>query len=378
MKIDIQVVSDIARSPRVMQVEGMFDVPPSKRVELAWSVDLPVEERPWNVGLIVGPSGCGKTTMARHLFGQELAKTFTWNGAGSLLDDFPASLGIKDIVGLLSSVGFSSPPSWVRPFHVLSNGEQFRVTLARMLAELPDLAVVDEFTSVVDRTVAQIGSCALAKTVRRRNQKFVAVTCHEDVEEWLQPDWVYRPAEQRFAWRSLQRRPEIPLVIHRVVASTAWKLFKRHHYLTSHIHAGAVAFVAFWNERPVAFDAWLPFVGRLKDERLGRRGHRTVCLPDYQGCGIGAALFATIASMWTGLGYRSFSKTGHPAEIAARLRSDKWKMTSGPSQSSGDNKNSALGRSMGRSRATTRLTASFEYVGTPMPAEQAKALLASW
>lgn len=66
-------------------------------------------------------------------------------------------MGIKDIVGLLSSVGFSSPPSWVRPFRVLSTGEQFRVTMARTLAEMPDLAVVDEFTSVVDRTVARPG-----------------------------------------------------------------------------------------------------------------------------------------------------------------------------------------------------------------------------
>ena len=43
-------------------------------------------------------------------------------------------------------------------------------------------AVFDEYTSVVDRTVAQIGTAALAKTVRARGQQFVAVTCHEDVD----------------------------------------------------------------------------------------------------------------------------------------------------------------------------------------------------
>src|SRR4029077_5021989 len=66
------------------------------------------------------------------------------------------------------------------------------------------LIVMDEFTSVVDRTVAQIGSAALAKTVRQRGQKFIAVTCHEDVEDWLQPDWVYRPAPNFFAWGGFQ------------------------------------------------------------------------------------------------------------------------------------------------------------------------------
>ena len=41
---------------------------------------------------------------------------------------------IKDIVALLSAVGFASPPAWLRPFHVLSTGQQFRVTLALLLA----------------------------------------------------------------------------------------------------------------------------------------------------------------------------------------------------------------------------------------------------
>ena len=87
----------------------------------------------------------------------------------------------------MSSVGFSSPPSWVRPYHVLSNGEQFRVDIARTLSEKPQLAIVDEFTSVVDRTVAQIGSSAIQKTVRRRGQKFIAVSCHYDIVKWLEP-----------------------------------------------------------------------------------------------------------------------------------------------------------------------------------------------
>lgn len=359
MIADITVTTDVIRSPRVLQTEGLFDIAPTKRAELRWHCELPIEERDWNVGLIVGPSGCGKTTLARRLFADQLEHRFQWHGDRSILDGFPDAMGVKEIIELLSSVGFSSPPSWLRPFHVLSNGEQFRVTLARLLAELPDLAVVDEFTSVVDRTVAQIGSAALAKTVRRRGQRFVAVTCHEDVEEWLQPDWVFRPSEQRFTWRCLQRRPALDLQINRVHHS-AWRLFKHHHYLTASINPASFCFVAFWHGRPVAFDAWLPFFGKLKDSRPARRGHRTVCLPDYQGVGIGNALFSYAASLWRGLGYRAFSNTGHPAEIAHRLRSPLWKLTRAPSRT-------ARGRhSIDRARASNRLTASFEYVGPPL------------
>src|SRR5207248_3204768 len=172
-------------TPRVQQVRGMFDLPAAKISRLAWDVRLPLEEKLWHIGLIVGPSGCGKTTIARHLF-PEMEQHFDLVerlALGSVVDAFPDDMPIKDIVTLLSAVGFASPPAWLRPFHVLSTGQQFRVSLALLLARAPagGRIVFDEYTSVVDRTVAQIGSAALAKIVRQRGQQFIAVTCHEDV-----------------------------------------------------------------------------------------------------------------------------------------------------------------------------------------------------
>jgi energy-coupling factor transporter ATP-binding protein EcfA2 len=372
MKALVSVGSDVIRSPRVIQAEGIFDIPPNKRSELTWDVDLPVEEKPWNVGLIVGPSGSGKSTVARHLFKDYIDRKFAWPSDRSILDAFPAEMGIKDVIGILSSVGFSSPPSWLRPFGVLSNGEQFRVTMARLLAESGDeLAVVDEFTSLVDRTVAQIGSCAIAKTVRRRGQRFVAVTCHEDVEPWLQPDWVYRPAEQRFAWRCLQRRPDVTLRIQRVHHS-AWRLFKQHHYLSQDINKAATCFVAFWGETPVAFVAWLPFFGKLKDERHARRSHRTVCLPDYQGIGIGNAVFSYTASVWAGMGLRAFSNTAHPAEVKNRAASPLWRMTKAPAMTAKGH------HAIDLTRASSRMMAAFEYIGPPLDRALAEKLLETW
>src|SRR5688572_6410504 len=68
----ITVSTPIVDSPRVAQVMGLFDLPPDKTARLEWDVDLPLGERPWNLGLVVGPSGCGKTTLARHLFADAL------------------------------------------------------------------------------------------------------------------------------------------------------------------------------------------------------------------------------------------------------------------------------------------------------------------
>jgi ABC-type molybdenum transport system ATPase subunit/photorepair protein PhrA len=366
--INIVRQSDIVRTPRVMQLEGIFDVPPSERSAEQWTVnlDLPAE---WNIGLIVGPSGSGKTTIARELFGDYMISGFEWSHDKSIVDDFPRDMSIKDITDLLSSVGFSSPPSWVRPFHVLSNGEQFRVNMARTLAENKELAVMDEFTSVVDRTVAQIGSAAIAKTVRRRKQRFIAVSCHYDIAEWLEPDWIYQPATNEFASGRYLQRPEISLTVKRV-HSDAWQLFRKHHYLNMELHKASRCFVAFWNDTPVAFTAVLHFP-HPKDPRM-KREHRTVCLPDFQGVGIGNAMSAYIGSVVKGIGFRFFSITSHPAMIRARAKSALWKMTKAPSYQAWDmaaRRHAALVKWSSRKRE--RITSSFEYIGAALPKDEA-------
>ncbi len=370
--MQIVVETTVHRSPRVQQLRGLFDLPSERTSRLEWSVELPLDERPWNLGLITGPSGCGKSTIAQHLWPEALARCgqLAWPTDRAVVDAFPASLSIKEIAELLSAVGFSSPPAWLRPFAVLSTGQRFRVELARLLAEAlvaPDRWIVlDEYTSVVDRTVAQVGSAAVARAVRRKGLRFVAVTCHDDVLDWLQPDWVYRPAEGEFIWRRLQRRPPIVLEVRRCSARQ-WRLFAPHHYLSHSLAGGAVCFLASWRERPVAFSAWLPFVGA---GRPTRREHRTVTLPDFQGVGIGQALSGLIASLWRGLGYRAVSTTTHPGLIAARQRSPYWVMRRAPSLAAGRES-----RLPSLTHATTRLTAGFEYTGPALPRRLARLLL---
>src|ERR1700684_4066039 len=200
MKLTISRITAIARSARVLQLEGLFDVPPSQQSESTWDIQLPIEGFDWQIGLIVGPSGSGKSTLAREAFSDVpfiSANTgFEWPDDKAVVDGFPTELSIKEVTGALSSVGFSSPPAWLRPFRCLSTGEQFRATLARALCDPAPMVVVDEFTSVVDRTVAQIGSAAVAKAIRRiPGKRVVCVTCHYDVEEWLCPDLTLQRAK---------------------------------------------------------------------------------------------------------------------------------------------------------------------------------------
>ena len=364
-RITIVRESKIIKTPRVMQLEGIFDVPPSNKSAEEWQVEFELPQD-WNVGLIVGASGSGKTTVARELFGDHIVNGFEWSHDKSILDDFPKEMSIKEISDLLSSVGFSSPPSWVRPFHVLSNGEQFRVNMARVLAENKTLAVVDEFTSVVDRTVAKIGSAAIQKTVRRRNQKFIAVSCHYDIAEWLEPDWIYQPATNEFAGGRLLRRPEINLEVRRV-HSDAWRLFRKHHYLNTSINTSSVCFCAFIGNVPVAFTAVLHFPHPHRKNI--KREHRTVCLPDYQGIGIGNAMSGYIGALCKGLGFAYMSQTSHPAMIRARARSKNWKIIR--STDFIKSKHSETSQMKTWKVSTERYTTSFEYIGQALPHDEA-------
>ncbi len=231
----------IDETPRVLPVRGLFDLAAEKTSRVEWDIDAPVHDAPWSIGLITGPSGCGKSTLARHLFPAPALWADAlppWPGHQSVLDGFPEALSVKDVTELLGSVGFSSPPAWLRPHHALSTGQRFRCDLARLLSLLGDAPrVFDEYTSVVDRVVAQIGSAAVAKAVRSRGLRFIAVTCHEDVEDWLQPDWVLRPADGTFTRRRLRRRPPIHLEVARC-GSQVWRLFAPHHYLSHALAAG--------------------------------------------------------------------------------------------------------------------------------------------
>ncbi len=158
---------------------------------------LPIEDFPWQIGAIVGRSGTGKTTIAKQLFPQEYIRGFEY-GAETILDDFPQNLTTAQITEALCSVGFASPPDWLKPYAHLSQGEKMRVDVARALLLAEKRIVFDEFTSVIDRDIAHIACMAISKSVRKSGKQFIAVTCHYDVIDWLEPDWVLNTDDMSF------------------------------------------------------------------------------------------------------------------------------------------------------------------------------------
>ena len=337
MQIETKNQCPVFDSFRVRQIAGMFDLPFEEQSAEEFSVEIPGREEPWQIGLIVGPSGSGKTTVARKAFGdaaldKNLKNPWPQNSA---VIDAVGDADIHTITSTLTAVGFSSPRAWLRPYHVLSNGEKFRCDLARLLLAarhtgfpLPQgmqnekIAVMDEFTSVVDRTVAKVCSAALARAIRSETIKtrFVAVSCHYDILEWLCPDWVVDMAQQSLA-RGRLCRPRLAIQIHRC-RTDMWSRFSRHHYLNHNLPAGARCWAGVLNGQPIAFAAVAPVVGFAGHRRFSR----IVVLPDYQGIGVGSAFRDAVANLEAARCQRLSLITSHPAMIRSCQKSPRWKL----------------------------------------------------
>jgi ABC-type lipoprotein export system ATPase subunit len=346
----------IADSFRVKQIRGMFDYQ-AESVRHEWDSALPIENRSWRIGVIVGGSGSGKTTLAREAFpSMTYHEQSQWDDSLAVIDSIADDVETKEIVAAFNAVGFSSPPHWLKPFNHLSNGQKFRVELARCILTNNSGTIFDEFTSVVDRDVAKIGCAAISKALRKKESPpFIAVSCHYDILDWLDPDWVFDVTTQRFEWRGRRRFPEIKLDVHQTTTA-AWSMFREHHYLDHHIHKAAQCFVALWNDKPVAFCSVLHFPH--PSTKLFKREHRTVVLPDFQGVGIGNRLSEFVASYFTGKGFRFVSTTSAPSMMKHRGKSPLWRCGRfGHASKATHTQKTHQGSS------SRRISAGFEYIG---------------
>lgn len=278
---------------------------------------LPSIPSEFGIGLIVGPSGSGKSSLLKT-FGAEAV--VDWSADMAICSHFKDA---EDAQRRLSAVGLNSIPAWMRPYHVLSTGEKFRADLARRLVRG---AVIDEFTSVIDRNVAKACSHALRRYCNSEGLTgIVLASCHHDIVPWLQPDWVFDTGTGRLTGRGLERRPTIRLEVV-PCSNEAWAMFSQHHYLSHKLNPAARCWIALWNDTPVGFVSALAFPnGNFKN---AWREHRTVVLPDYQGLGLGVRISDAVAQMFVDQGCRYFSKTSHPRMGGYRNASWRWRPTS--------------------------------------------------
>lgn len=325
--MEITLKNKIKNDKYTNYVYDKFDIQNREETEVSVNFSLgEAKNFDWNIGVIYGSSGSGKTTILKQL--GNLSKS-VFDSSKSLISNFDW-LEPSEASRLLSSIGLSSVPTWLRPFHLLSNGEQFRAELAYKIGRAKDgeVVLIDEFTSVVDRDVAKSMSYAIQKYLRKHNKRMVVASCHYDIMEWLTPDWICSPQKNGGALERGQwlrgSRPNIELQVSRVESST-WDLFKEHHYLTENANKNCKFLLFTWNEKPVGI------VAMINQPRKGCPNgfaiSRVVVLPDFQGLGLGVTLSEKSSAMFKDMGGKIYIKTVHPALGEYFNKSEDWRAT---------------------------------------------------
>ena len=324
--MEIVLKSNVNRDKYTDYIQEHFDLAVSDVAEVRIPNNLNLSKlgSEWNIGVICGASGSGKSTIL-HSLGEITAVEFDNNKP--LISNFEP-MTPQEASSILCAMGLASVPTWIRPYSSLSNGERYRAEVAKRISfNRGGVILVDEYTSVVDRNVAKSMSNALQKYIRKEKKQIILATCHYDILEWLQPDWIYDLNKGGALEKGdcLRQRPQISLSVYRTKPDT-WNIFKKHHYMTEEMNKSASCFVFSWEKQLVAFVGVLPQPSGYFDKAV--RGTRTVVLPDFQGLGIGSRITDFIASIYKQAGYRYFTKTVNPKLGEYRNHSKKWKTTS--------------------------------------------------
>lgn len=273
--------------------------------------------------LIVGTSGSGKSTILRSL-GTDRVLRISHNQ--TVIENFSSAQRGEE---LLLACGLRSIPAWFRSPATLSNGEYHRFEMAVSLDQ--DISIIDEFTSVVDRDTAKSLALSIRQFYDRTGTEapLYIASCHRDIVDWLDPEWVYdtdlQVLENRRLPFRLGTRPTLTLTI-KSTSVDYWRYFSKYHYLDTAISKSAHYYVLLLGDKPVGFHAAIHSTNR--DIHSYWRGHRTVILPEFQGMGIGTRFSDAIAEIYVSRGLRYFSKTAHPSFGEHREKSPLWRPTS--------------------------------------------------
>jgi GNAT superfamily N-acetyltransferase len=156
----------------------------------------------------------------------------------------------------------------------------------------------------------------------------VLLSCHYDILDWVQPDWVFDTGSGKFLRGSLWRRPRLEVELWQT-NWRHWPVFEPHHYLKLPHMIAATNYVATVNGELVAHVGVSTRAG-MKEARACR----LVVMPQWQGAGVGLRFLDAVCELWR-TGQNRYNKpmltlfhTSHPGLATALRRSNSWTQVS--------------------------------------------------
>lgn len=366
---ELTLSSKVKNTYYVQRAADSVDLDVAKKLTHHMRVRADVESA-FNVAVIVGNSGSGKSTLARHIWGTDWERTLL-DPTQSVIDQFPDSMSYDQRVDLLCAAGLTAPVCWIQPAGTLSNGQQARAEVALQLASDRECVIIDEWTSVVDRDVAKVMSHSVQKLARRLNKQVVLLSCHRDIVEWIDPDWIIDCDRQEYTdRRSLCRRSprstQLVFRTHRLNSTRSWSGFSRYHYLTERLPGGhQLCYGLFLGEQQIGFILYSNYVAHTRKRReqglpMMMHANRIVIHPDYCGFGLGSRFLNETAQDVLNQGYDVRIKLSSRSLSKQLLRDRSWQIKSVRRNIFNVWQGSGLGERQGRQYVKTYC---FKYLG---------------
>lgn len=330
---DLTLSSDVHDSFRCRKAANSLDINIDAKSVHHFQVEADLETD-YNIGVIVGASGSGKSTLAQHIWGKHCFDTMLKTDL-PVIDQFDKKYSYDDCARMLTGIGLSSVPCWIRPAYTLSNGQKCRAEIALQLSRTDrGVNAIDEWTSVVDRTVAKVMSHCIQKHARKMKKRIVLLTCHYDVLDWLNPDWVIDCNKQQYTdrrclQRTFKRKEKLKFDI-RDIGRRSWKYFAKYHYLTEKLPGGHIElFGLFHGHDQIGFQCFANYVPYRKAHKIRgikkqMHSNRAVIHPDYCGFGLSMKMINATSQIMFDRGYDVRAKCSSIPIIKLRQRETCW------------------------------------------------------
>lgn len=327
--IKFELQSEVFKTFRCQAAANSLDIDVKKKsihkLELN-NINIPKD---WNIGLVYGASGSGKTTLAKHLFGENIFDC-SLDENKSIIDQLPKEFSYEDCANILNGIGLNSVPCWIRPIKTLSNGQKARAEAAYLMCK-QDFICIDEWTSVVDRTVAKAMSVCLHKFAKKHNKQIILLSCHYDILEWVKPDWLIDCNKQAFELPKSEdfffnKREKLEFTI-KEVGRESWKYFSKYHYLSELLPGGKIyLYGIFHNNNQIGFQCFANYTPHKKGTKIIYHSNRTVIHPDYNGLGLGIKLINETSKMLNEkIDCRIMAKFSATPIFKAMIKQKDWK-----------------------------------------------------
>lgn len=191
-RINKSFTSSVKRTPRVLEIAEGFGLGLTDKEFVVYK-DLDIEVRRGDVVYITGQSGSGKSLLLRDLAAQMADEGQIVSDLNKVeLEEEPVIELVGETIGeatdILAKAGISDAWIYIRLPSELSDGQRYRLKLAKVMGTNADVWVADEFGAVLDRVTARIVAFNMAKVARRMGKTLIVATTHTDLADELAPD----------------------------------------------------------------------------------------------------------------------------------------------------------------------------------------------